>query len=161
MKSAPPVVPPPGLPNPQPIGPPATPTAWAAYYALRYAVLRQPWQQPRGSEKLPDDADAAVLHALLADASGAALAVGRLQPTTPGQGQVRMVAVAQAAQGQGAGRTLMAYLEDQARAAGLLEIILHARQNAVPFYERLGYAVVAPSYTLFGQIPHFLMTKKL
>ena len=149
------------MPSPLPVQSPRTPAEWAAYYALRYAVLRQPWQQPPGSEKLPDDAAPGVTHALLADASGAALAVGRLQPAAPGQGQIRMVAVAQAAQGQGAGRILMEYLETQARTAGLTEILLHARQNAVPFYERLGYAVVEPSYTLFGQIPHFLMTKKL
>ena len=55
----------------------------------------------------------------------------------------------------------MHYLEAQARAAGLHEIVLHARHNAVPFYQRLGYAVVEPSYTLFGAIPHFLMTKTL
>ena len=161
MKSDPPVALPPGLPNPLPIGPPATPAAWAAYYALRYAVLRQPWQQPPGSEQLPDDADPAVYHALLTDAHGTALAVGRLHPAAPGQGQVRMVAVSQRAQGQGVGRQLMHYLEAQARQQGLAEILLHARQNAVTFYERLGYAVVAPSYTLFGQIPHVVMTKTL
>ena len=143
------------------IGPPATPAAWAAYYALRYAVLRQPWQQPPGSEQLPDDPDPAVCHALLTDAHGAALAVGRLHPAAPGQGQVRMVAVSPLAQGQGAGRQLMTYLEAQAREQGLTEILLHARHNAVAFYERLGYATVAPSYTLFGQIPHFVMTKTL
>ena len=143
------------------IGPPRTAAAWAAYYGLRYAVLRQPWQQPPGSETLPDDAAPGVTHALLADAHGAALAVGRLQPSAPGQGQVRMVAVAPAAQGQGLGQALMHHLEAQARAAGLREVVLHARQNAVPFYQRLGYAVHAPSYTLFGAIPHFLMTKTL
>ena len=160
MKPAPPTQPQAVPPAPR-IGPPATAAAWAAYYALRYVVLRQPWQQPPGSEQLPDDPDPAVCHALLTDAHGAALAGGRRHPAAPGQGQVRMVAVSAHAQGQGVGRQLMEHLEAQARQQGMATILLHARQNAVAFYERLGYAVVAPSYTLFGQIPHVEMTKTL
>ena len=145
-----------------PVQPPRTPAEWAAYYQLRYAVLRQPWQQPLGSEHLPDDNDAGVQHALIYDtATSAALAVGRLHTAAPGQGQVRMVAVAAAAQGQGRGRQLMEYLEQQARQTGLTEIVLHARHNAVPFYLQLGYALGEASYTLFGAIPHFLMRKQL
>ena len=44
---------------------------------------------------------------------------------------------------------------------GLAKIVLHARETAVGFYERLGYAVVTPSHTLFGVLPHFLMRKNL
>jgi predicted GNAT family N-acyltransferase len=53
------------------------------------------------------------------------------------------------------------YLEAAARQQGLTEIVLHARELAVPFYQRLGYTVVTPSHTLFGSIPHFLMRKNL
>lgn len=145
-----------------PVRPPRTPAEWAAYYQLRYAILRQPWQQPPGSEHLPDDNEVGVQHALICDAAtGAALAVGRLHAATPGQGQVRMVAVAATAQGQGRGRQLMEYLEQQARLAGLTEIMLHARQNAVPFYLQLGYTLGEASYTLFESIPHFVMQKRL
>ena len=147
-----------------PVAPPRTPAEWDAYYALRYAVLRQPWQQPPGSERTPADAEPGTMHALvLAPQAGplAALAVGMLQPTAPHQGQVRFMAVAPEAAGTGLGRQLMAYLENQAQAAGLTELVLHAREAAVGFYQRLGYAVVAPSHTLFGVIPHFLMRKQL
>ena len=71
------------------------------------------------------------------------------------------MAVAPAGGRPGLGRQVMAYLEAQARAAGLTEIVLHSREAAVGFYQRLGYAVVAPSHTLFGVIPHFLMRKQL
>jgi ribosomal protein S18 acetylase RimI-like enzyme len=71
------------------------------------------------------------------------------------------MAVAPQAAGTGLGRQIMAALETQAQAAGLTEIVLHSRESAVGFYQRLGYAVVEPSHTLFGVIPHFLMRKQL
>ncbi|MGY3088052.1 ribosomal protein S18 acetylase RimI-like enzyme [Hymenobacter sp. UYAg731] len=146
-----------------PVQPPRTPAEWAAYYALRYAVLRQPWQQPPGSERVLADDEPGTIHALLrAEAAGApeALAVGMLQPTGNGQGQIRFMAVAPAAAGQGLGQRVVAYLEAQARTAGITEIVLHSREAAVGFYEKLGYAVVEPSHLLFGVIPHFLMRKQ-
>lgn len=154
------------MPSPAQVQPPRTPAEWVAYYQLRYAVLRQPWQQPPGSERCPADDEAGTVHALLlADGAAAkppvALAVGMLQPTTAQQGQVRFMAVAPAAAGTGLGRRIMAALEAGARARGLTEIVLHSREAAVGFYQRLGYAVVGPSHTLFGIIPHFLMRKQL
>ncbi|SHL25183.1 GNAT family N-acetyltransferase [Hymenobacter psychrotolerans] len=140
---------------------PATPTEWAAYYQLRYEVLRQPWQQPPGSEIADDDAASTTTHALLLAPDGQALGVGRLHPSGAGQGQLRFMAVAPAAQGQGVGRRILAFLETAARRQRLRELVLHAREEAVPFYERLGYTVVAPSHLLFGVIPHFLMRKQL
>jgi uncharacterized protein (TIGR00369 family) len=143
------------------ISAPRTLGAWLAYYDLRYKVLRQPWQQPPGSEKADDDEQPGIVHALALADDGRSLATGRLHESAPGQGQVRFMAVAPEAQGQGVGGQVLRHLEAQARARGLREIVLHAREVAVAFYQRHGYAVVAPSYTLFGQIPHFLMRKEL
>ncbi len=148
-----------------PVRPPRTPAEWDAYYQLRYTVLRQPWQQPPGSERVPADDEPGTAHALLlADETSPrpeALAVGMLQPTSAQQGQVRFMAVAPQAAGTGLGRQMMDALETQAQAMGLTEIVLHSRETAVPFYERLGYEVVEPSHTLYGVIPHFLMRKLL
>jgi predicted GNAT family N-acyltransferase len=143
------------------IQPPASPAQWAAYYALRYAVLRQPWGQLPGSERADDDDAPTTIHALIIGLADQALAVGRLHPSGPGQGQVRFMAVVPEAQGQGLGGQVLRYLEQQAQAFGMATIELHARKAAVPFYLRQGYVVVAPSHTLFGQIPHFLMRKQL
>ena len=142
---------------------PRTPAEWAAYYQLRYAVLRQPWQQPPGSERIAADDEPGTIHALLlAETAGPpeALAVGMLQPTGPAQGQIRFMAVAPEVAGTGLGQRVMAYLEEQARLAGIREIVLHSREAAVGFYEKLGYAVVKPSHLLFGEIQHFLMRKQ-
>ena len=142
---------------------PRTPAEWAAYYKLRYTVLRQPWQQPPGSERVPSDDEPGTIHALLlAETTGPpeALAVGLLQPTGNGQGQIRFMAVAPEVAGTGLGQRVVAHLEAQARAVGLREIVLHSREAAVGFYEKLGYAVVEPSHLLFGKIQHFLMRKQ-
>ena len=53
--------------------------------------------------------------------------------------KVRQVAIAEAIRGAGLGRILMNGVEKAAKVAGIYEIELHARENAVPFYERLGY----------------------
>ncbi len=147
------------------IQPPHTPAEWATYYHLRYAVLRQPWQQPPGSERSPADEEPGTVHALLLAAGDGeapvALAVGMLQPTGAHQGQIRFMAVAPEAAGQGLGRRVVAYLEDQGLARGFTEIVLHSREAAVGFYQRLGYAVVEPSHLLFDEIQHFLMRKQL
>jgi predicted GNAT family N-acyltransferase len=55
----------------------------------------------------------------------------------------------------------MAYLEDQAKTKGWTEIVLEARENAVPFYKRIGYTINAESYLLFGEIQHYRMSKTL
>jgi ribosomal protein S18 acetylase RimI-like enzyme len=144
-----------------PIETPATAADWHAYYRLRYEVLRQPWQQPEGSERAPDDDAPTTTHALWRAPNGSVAGVARLHPSNPEQGQIRYMAVAPAWQGHRIGQALLAHLEAAARQQGLAEIVLHARESAVGFYERLGYAVVEPSHTLFGVIPHFLMRKSL
>ena len=44
---------------------PTTPEQYEQYYRLRYQTLRQPWGQPKGSERADDDASA--IHAMLVD----------------------------------------------------------------------------------------------
>ena len=140
---------------------PVSPADFAAYYQLRYEVLRAPWHQPPGSERVPDDDAPTTLHALLRTPAGAAAAVGRLHPDGTGQGQLRFMAVHPAYQGQGLGRQIVAFLEAEARRRDYTGCILQARDTAVPFYEAVGYQVVATSHVLFGNIPHFLMRKVL
>jgi N-acetylglutamate synthase-like GNAT family acetyltransferase len=137
---------------------PQTDSEWKAYYALRFNVLREPWNQPLGSEVLADEDQA--IHAIAVE-NGEVLGVARMHESSPNQGQVRCVAIATAAQGKGIGKAIMAYLEDQAKTKGWTEIVLEARENAVPFYERIGYTIIAESYLLFGEIQHYRMKKLL
>ncbi len=144
-----------------PIQPPRSPAEWIAYYRLRYEVLRQPWQQPEGSERAPEDALPTTVHALRLAPDGSAAGVAMLQAAGPGVGQVRFMAVAPAWQGRGLGRELLHYLEEAACQQRYTQLLLHAREAAVPFYEQLGYVVQAPSHRLFGTLAHFLMHKPL
>ena len=137
---------------------PITDAEWKAYYALRFNVLREPWNQPLGSEVLTDEDQA--IHAIAVE-DNEVIGVARMHESAAKQGQVRCVAIATAAQGKGIGKVIMAYLEDQAKAIGWTEIVLEARKNAVPFYQAIGYSIVAESYLLFGEIQHYRMSKTL
>jgi N-acetylglutamate synthase-like GNAT family acetyltransferase len=121
-------------------------------------VLREPWNQPLGSEVLADEDHA--IHAIAVENSEV-VGVARMHESAENQGQVRCVATATTAQGKGIGKAIMAYLENQAKAKGWTEIVLEARENAVPFYRAIGYTIVAESYLLFGEIQHYRMSKTL
>lgn len=137
---------------------PQTDAEWKAYYALRFNVLREPWNQPLGSEVLADEDQA--IHAIAVE-DNEVLGVARMHESAEKQGQVRCVATATAAQGKGIGKAIMAYLEEEAKTKGWTEIVLEARENAVPFYQAIGYTIVAESYLLFGEIQHYRMSKTL
>lgn len=129
------------------------------YYRLRYEVLRQPWQQPEGSERAEDDATAT--HALLIDEAGNAMGVGRLHLHSPDEAQIRFMAIRTDKQGQGLGDILLKHLEDIARQWHVKQLTLQARENALTFYRRNGFKVVEKSHLLFGEIQHYKMIKQL
>ena len=137
---------------------PQTDADWNAYYALRFSVLREPWNQPVGSEVLADEDQA--IHAIAVE-NEEVLGVARMHESAEKQGQVRCVATATKAQGKGIGKAIMAYLEEKAKKKDWTEIVLEARENAVPFYQAIGYSIVAESYLLFGEIQHYRMQKNL
>ena len=74
--------------------------------------------------------------------------------------KMRQVAVAPNLQGKGLGRELVAAFEELSRERGLTEVILHARQPAVPFYEKLGYELVGEPFEEVG-ILHRKMRKSV
>jgi hypothetical protein len=80
---------------------PQTDSEWKAYYALRFNVLREPWNQPLGSEVLADEDQA--IHAIAVEEE-IILGVARMHESATNQGQVRCVAIATAAQGKGIGK---------------------------------------------------------
>lgn len=74
--------------------------------------------------------------------------------------KMRQVAVDQAWQKKGIGTMLVAASEEYALQKGFDEIVLHARDLAVPFYLRLGYEVYGDPFTEVG-ILHHAMKKKV
>ena len=76
---------------------PASPAELDAYFDLRWRILRQPWNQPRGSER--DSRDQSAFHLLVIDDNSKVLACGRLHLNSPSEAQVRYMAVNEDVQG--------------------------------------------------------------
>ena len=137
---------------------PATESEFEAYYAFRWRILREPWNQPPGSEK--DELEGEAIHLAAWDDDGKIIGVGRLNRVVGNQGQIRYMAVDPEHRSHGVGRAILQELEVKAIESGILEITLNAREDAVQFYRHNGYQVLRPSHTLFGVIPHFEMRKR-
>ncbi len=137
---------------------PITESEWEAYYDLRFRVLREPLNQPRGSEK--NEGDQTGIHFALFENNNI-LAIARLDLTEDNVAQVRFVAVEFNLQNQGYGKKIMLATEAKSKELGVSRIILHARDYAVDFYLNLGYRLIEPSYKLFDVLQHFLMDKKV
>ena len=131
---------------------------WESYFRLRFTILREPWNQPLGSEVLADESEA--IHAMVIE-DDQIIGVARMHKSGENQGQVRCVAVAVEAQGKGVGKAIMLHLEGKAKEMGMQEIVLEARENAVPFYKSMGYVIEKESYLLFGEIQHYRMKKDI
>ena len=134
--------------------------AFAKYFRLRYETLRKPWGDVEGSEREDDDREA-IHRMLVAGEEGTVIGVARLHFNNPDEAQIRLMAICEERRGQGLGRQLMAEMEAVARAEGAKRVMLHARDYAVGFYEKLGYSTLEPSYLLMGQIQHYKMVKEL
>lgn len=74
--------------------------------------------------------------------------------------QLRQMAVSPGQQGGGIGRQIIAFAEEQARNNGFHTLMMHARKEAVPFYQKQGYATAGDEFSEVG-IPHYKMTKAL
>jgi thioesterase domain-containing protein len=129
------------------------------YYHLRWQTLRKLWQQPSGSEK--DDLEAQSYHRVIVDDMDKIVGVGRLHKYSQAQAQIRYMAISHHLRGKGLGKLLVIELESVAVQAGVKTIELNARDNAIGFYQQLGYVNEGYSHTLFGEVSHNKMTKTL
>ena len=74
--------------------------------------------------------------------------------------KLRQMAVDSTAQGKQIGTQLVQAADTYAVQLGKSRIILHARETAIPFYEKQGYEVVGGTFTEVG-LPHKKMEKLL
>ena len=74
--------------------------------------------------------------------------------------RLRQLAVLNDLQGKGIGRAIMHFAENIARDRGYRILSMHARKNAIGFYEKMGYKVTGDEFTEVT-IPHYVMEKKL
>lgn len=124
---------------------------------LRWVVLRKPLGMTRAQVAFPFEAEA--LHLVAVDGERVRGCV-LFHPDGLGGGRLFQMAVEPELQGRGIGRALVLHLEEELATRGLQRIELHAREVALGFYERLGYAVFGDPYEEVG-IPHRSMEKVL
>ena len=138
---------------------PESPEEMAEYFEFRWRELREPWHQPRGSER--DEFETSGRHIAARTPGGAILGVGRIHWNEDGTAQIRYVATSREHFRAGIGSAIMRQLERIAAESGTRRIVLNARVVAVPFYLSLGYTVVGIGPTIFGSIEHKRMRKDL
>ena len=139
---------------------PATREDFKQYYDLRYRVLREPWGQPRGTEK--DDYEPISQHFMAVDdANGEILGVVKMFEKEPGVAWVSHLAVASRHQNKGIGRLLMDHVECLAREQGYKSIGCMSRLNTTKYFEKMGYKVAGMPSHYFGTTQVIWMEKPL
>ncbi len=138
---------------------PQTEAEFKHYYHLRWLLLRAPWNQAEGSEV--DNIEDQCFHVMAVDEINNVIAVARLQFNSISEAQIRYMGVAREHERKGIGRKLVNAMEQHALNSSCKKIILHAREPAIGFYQKLGYKVIEKSYLLFDEIQHFRMIKDL
>lgn len=141
------------------VRPPETPEEFQSYRDLRWKILRAPHNQPKITEK--DDAGTKDFPIMVCEVDGIPIGVGRAHFVSEDVAQIRSISVEPEWEGKGIGSIVLSALEKIVTEKGARRIIIHARNNAIEFYIKNGYQTVKPSYTLFGEIEHTLMEKKI
>ena len=124
---------------------------------LRDDILRKPLGLSFTQEELESEKDNMLIAAFEEDRI---LGCCMLIEEGPGIIRLRQMAVLNDLQGKGVGRALMNFAENLARDRGFRAIRMHARLNAIGFYEKVGYKVKGDQFVEVT-IPHFVMEKAL
>ena len=137
---------------------PTSEEEWERYDNFRWEVLRKPLKMSH--IPLKDNLEEASIHLMGVTSEGKIIACGRLHLNTSYEAQIRYMGVSEDSRRSGIGSKMLKKLEDDAIKQGANQIMLNARENAVPFYKSLGYFEVGP-YESDIQIPHTRMEKKI
>jgi ribosomal protein S18 acetylase RimI-like enzyme len=129
---------------------------YASELDLRYRVLREPLGMRRDQVTFPFEDEALHLVALDGDTVVGCVLFHRRGDS----GRLFQMAVDPSLQGRGLGARLVRHLEARLAGDGVREVVLHARDLAIGFYEKLGYESFGEPYVEVG-IPHRSMRKAL
>lgn len=124
---------------------------------LRDDILRKPLGLGFTPEELEGEKDNMLIAAFEEDRI---LGCCMLVEEQPGTVRLRQMAVLNDLQGKGIGRALMNFAENIARDRGYKILRMHARVNAVGFYEKVGYSIRGDQFEEVT-IPHYVMEKQL
>jgi predicted GNAT family N-acyltransferase len=132
-------------------------TTWVTDRPVLQRIRREVFireQQVPESEEWDDD-DAISVHALVR-LNREPVGTGRLNPA----GKIGRIAVVAGLRGRGIGAMITRRLLEEARHRGIRQPYLHAQLQAVPFYEKLGFASEGEVFDEAG-IPHVRMKHAL
>lgn len=124
---------------------------------LRDDILRKPLGLTFTPEELESEKDNMLIAAFEDERI---LGCCMLVEEQPGTVRLRQMAVLNDLQGKGIGRALMNFAENIARDRGYKILRMHARANAIGFYEKVGYKVRGEQFIEIT-IPHYVMEKLL
>ena len=130
---------------------------YAQELELRFKVLRDPLGHARADVPYPFEAQC--LH-LLALEKGKVVGCVLFHPQSEHRGRLMQMAVHADHQKRGLGARLVKRLEDELRARGFKEVVLHSRSAVVPFYEKLGYGCSGEPFEEVGLV-HRTMARRL
>lgn len=124
---------------------------------LRDAILRKPLGLSFSADELEKEKNHLMMGAYEDDQMLGCCMLVEEQPETV---RLRQMAVINDLQGKGIGKALMQFAENLARDRGYKKITMHARKNALGFYEKMGYKKVGTEFEEIT-IPHYVMEKEL
>lgn len=125
--------------------------------ALRMELLRRPLGLSFTQEQLEKEKADILVGAFEDDTIVGCCVLTRHDPNTL---QLRQMAVRQDTQHTGTGRRILAFAETWAREKGYAMMMMHAREVALGFYKKCGYAVKGDEF-MEVTIPHYYMEKRL
>jgi N-acetylglutamate synthase-like GNAT family acetyltransferase len=139
---------------------PKTKEEFKTYYDLRYKVLREPWGQPRGTEK--DDFEPLSQHFMAVDdQTGEVIGCVKLYEKEPGVAWVSHLCVATKHQRKGIGKLLLDHVESLAKTEGYTRIGCLSRLNTTDYFEKAGYQINGLPTHYFGTTQVVWMEKAL
>ena len=131
---------------------------WREYFLFRYKILRKPIGLHRST--IRDKIEKISYHVMATNNKGKIIGVGRLHFVNIKESQIRYMAVDKNFRKKGVGNAIVHKLEIHSLNNYRNKIILNARENAVIFYSKLGYANLG-KIDVGIDIKHFQMKKNL
>ncbi len=132
-------------------------TAYPQMLTLRDEVLRIPIGMSVYDDDLSKDKEDILI---IAESDAQLIGCAMLKRINAQTVKLRQMAVSKDWQGQSIGAKIIQKAEEIAITENFRMIELNARENAIPFYEKLGYITEGPVFTEVG-IPHRLMKKQI
>jgi ribosomal protein S18 acetylase RimI-like enzyme len=135
---------------------------YQAMVLLRDNILRKPLGLTFSDEYLRQEINDKLIGCFTREKGRGEVMIGCciLSPVNDSTVQLRQMAVDKTYQGQGIGNSLLEYAEQQAKQDSYGRLMMHARKEAVGFYERNGYMIDGDEF-IEVDIPHYEMSKQL